>query len=107
MMKQEFAILKYGSRFNSLELMDEIFPTCCAIHNQRKVIAGTDMPWSSEERLDDGGDVFPRGPSADRQSQTELPIILLIFPRMSVPISLTCCSPITYTERKKTCYYLM
>ena len=35
MMKQEFAILKYGSRFNSLELMDEIFLICCAIHNQR------------------------------------------------------------------------
>ena len=44
MMKQEFAILKYGSRFSSLELMDDIFLTCCAIHNQRKVIAGTDLP---------------------------------------------------------------
>jgi Plant transposon protein len=29
-MKQEFAILKYDSRFNSLELMDNIFLTCCA-----------------------------------------------------------------------------
>ena len=43
-MKQEFAILKYGSRFNSMDLMDDIFFTCCAIHNQRKVIAGTDLP---------------------------------------------------------------
>ena len=57
MMKQEFAILKYGSRFNSLEVMDEIFLTCCAIHNQRKVIAGTDMPWTSEEIHDDEGDL--------------------------------------------------
>jgi hypothetical protein len=38
-MKQEFAIFKYGSRFNSLELMGNIFLTCCAIHNQRKIIA--------------------------------------------------------------------
>ena len=43
--KQEFAILKYGSRFNSLELLDDIFLTCMAIHNQRKVIAGLDKPW--------------------------------------------------------------
>ena len=50
-------LLKYVSRFNSVELMDEIFLTCCTIHNQRKVIAGTDMPWSSEERLDDEGDL--------------------------------------------------
>ena len=57
MMKQEFAILKYGRRFNSLEVMDEIFLTCCAIHNQRRVIAGTDMPWTSEERHDDEGNL--------------------------------------------------
>jgi Plant transposon protein len=48
-MKQEFAILKYGSRFNSLELMDDIFLTCCAIHNQRKIISGADLPWSCTE----------------------------------------------------------
>ena len=48
-MKQEFAILKYGSRFNSLELMDDIFLTCCAIHNQRKMLAGLDAPWSTDE----------------------------------------------------------
>ena len=57
MMKQEFAILKYGRRFNSLEVMDEIFLTCCAIHNQRRVIAGTDMLWTSEERYDDEGNL--------------------------------------------------
>jgi Plant transposon protein len=52
-MKQEFAILQYGSRFNSLDLMDDIFLTCCAIHNQRKVIAGTDLPWSLKEKMDE------------------------------------------------------
>ena len=39
-LKQEFAILKYGSRFNDLALMDNIFLSCCAIHNQRKTLAG-------------------------------------------------------------------
>ena len=29
-LKQEFAILNYGSRFNSLTLMDDIFLACCA-----------------------------------------------------------------------------
>jgi Plant transposon protein len=48
-MKQEFAILKYDSRFNSLELMDNIFLTCCAIRNQRKIIAGADLPWDCTE----------------------------------------------------------
>ena len=48
-MEQEFAILKYGSRFNSLELIDNIFLTCCAIHNQRKIPAGLDAPWCTDE----------------------------------------------------------
>jgi Plant transposon protein len=52
-MKQEFAILKYGSRFNSMELMDDIFLTCCAIHNQRKIISGSHLPWSDKERMDE------------------------------------------------------
>lgn len=52
-LKQEFAILKYGSRFNSLTLMDNIFLTCCAIHNQRKVIAGLDEMWDLDHILID------------------------------------------------------
>ena len=59
-MKQEFAILKYGSRFNSLELMDDIFLTCCTIHNQRKMIAGMDAPWSMEILADDELDLSQR-----------------------------------------------
>jgi hypothetical protein len=39
-LKQEYSILKYGSRFNYLALMDNIFLTCCATDNQRKVLAG-------------------------------------------------------------------
>lgn len=45
-LKQEFAILKYGSRFNDLALMDNIFLTCCAIHNQRKILAGLNEMWN-------------------------------------------------------------
>ena len=48
-LKQEFAILKYGSRFNDLSLMDNIFLTCCAIHNQRKVIAGMNEMWNIDD----------------------------------------------------------
>ena len=44
-LKQEFAILKYGSHFNDMALMDNIFLTCCAIHNQRKVLAGMNEMW--------------------------------------------------------------
>ena len=65
-LKQEFAILKYGSRFNSLQLMDNIFLTCCAIHNQRKVIAGLDEMWNldhvavDEDLCQDSAAVFRR-----------------------------------------------
>ena len=52
-LKQEFAILKYGSRFNSLTLMDNIFLTCCAIHNQRKILAGLDEAWDIDNVLVD------------------------------------------------------
>jgi hypothetical protein len=69
-LKQEFAILKYGSRFNSLELLDDIFLTCCAIHNQRKTIAGLDEPWQTADDEDEDlsqepVDVFRR--MADRR----------------------------------------
>jgi hypothetical protein len=45
--------IKYGIRFNSLDLMDDIFLTCCAIHNQRKIIAGADLPWSCTQIIMD------------------------------------------------------
>ena len=38
-LKACFAILKYGPRFGDLDLVDNIFITCCAMHNQRKA------PW--------------------------------------------------------------
>lgn len=44
-LKQEFAILKYGVRFNCLDNVDDIFQTCCAMHNQRKVTRGFDVAW--------------------------------------------------------------
>jgi hypothetical protein len=73
-LKQEFAILKYGSRFNSLQLMDNIFLTCCAIHNQRKVIAGLDEMWNldhvavDEDLCQDSAAVFRRQTEYDRLS---------------------------------------
>lgn len=52
-MKQEFAVLKYGCRFSSLDVVDDIFLTCCAIHNQRKIIAGLDQMWKTGEIVSD------------------------------------------------------
>jgi Plant transposon protein len=45
-LKQEDSILKYGNRFSDLALTDNIFLTCCAIHNQRKVLAGLNEMWN-------------------------------------------------------------
>jgi Plant transposon protein len=70
-LKQEFAILKYGSRFNSLELMDEIFLTCCAIHNQRKIIAGLDAPWCTEIIEGDDSDLSQKEAAVFRRMHEE------------------------------------
>ena len=45
-LKSEFAILKYGPRFGDLDLVDDVFQTCCAMHNQRKVSLGLSEPWA-------------------------------------------------------------
>ena len=50
-LKQEFALLKYGTRFTDLSLMDNIFLTCCAIHNQRKTLAGLNEMWNLDTIL--------------------------------------------------------
>jgi Plant transposon protein len=70
-LKQEFAILKYGSRFNSLELMDDIFLTCCAIHNQRKIIAGLDAPWCTEIIEGDDSDLSQTETAVFRRNHEE------------------------------------
>ena len=48
-LKQEFAVLKYGTRFNDLAVMDNIFLTCCAIHNHRKTLAGLNEMWNLDQ----------------------------------------------------------
>jgi hypothetical protein len=44
-LKQCFAILKYGMRMQSLAQVDAVFKTCCAMYNQRMVASGKDSPW--------------------------------------------------------------
>ena len=46
-LKQLFAILKYGARVTSMETMDHIFLTCCSIYNQRMRQLGKDEPWEN------------------------------------------------------------
>ena len=46
-LKQLFAILKYGARVTSMETMDHIFLTCCSIYNQRMRQLGKDEPWQN------------------------------------------------------------
>jgi hypothetical protein len=70
-LKQEFAILKYGSRFNSLELMDDIFITCCAIHNQRKIIAGLNASWCTEIIEGDDSDLSQKEAAVFRRMHEE------------------------------------
>ena len=77
-MKQEFAILKYGSRFKSLALMDNIFLTCCAIHNQRKMLSGLDEMWNldhivvDEDLSQENTSVFRRQAEYDRLESNPL-----------------------------------
>ena len=47
LVKQLFAILKYGARVTSMETMYHIFLTCCSIYNQRMRQLGKDEPWEN------------------------------------------------------------
>lgn len=58
-LKQAFAILKYGTRFGDLGVVDDIFLTCLAMYNQRKEIDGLDEEWVL---ANDDGDL-PQGES--------------------------------------------
>ena len=55
------------SRFSNLSLVHDIFQTCCAIHNQRKMISGSLQPWVTVilpwvTVTDIGGDLTRFGP---------------------------------------------
>ena len=46
-LKQLFAILKYGARVTSMETMDHIFLTCRSSYNERMRQLGKDEPWEN------------------------------------------------------------
>ena len=69
-LKLEFAILKYGCRFSNLSLVHDIFQTCCAIYNQRKMISGSLQPWVTVILPPDiGGDLTRFGPDVFRRME--------------------------------------
>ena len=66
-LKQMFAILKYGCRVQDQNVMDDIFFTCVAIYNQLMIQRGADEPWENikkeyeeEESLEGQAGVFQR-----------------------------------------------
>ena len=44
-MKGRFCILRYGIRSKSIEIFDEIWKTCCALHNMLLSIDGLHKDW--------------------------------------------------------------
>ena len=44
-MKQQFSILRYGVRMGHIKNVDEIWLTCCALHNKLLFIDGLDKNW--------------------------------------------------------------
>ena len=46
-MKGRFCILRYGIRTKSIERCDEIWKTCCALHNMLLFIDGLHKNWES------------------------------------------------------------
>ena len=44
-MKQRFSILRYGVRMEKIKNVDEIWLTCCALHNKLIFIDGLDKDW--------------------------------------------------------------
>ena len=51
-MKGRFAILRYGFRFPSIGDYDDIWITCCALHNFLLSIGGLSNEWQSGVRSD-------------------------------------------------------
>ena len=76
--KQMFAILKYGCRLN-IEVLDDVFLTCCAIYNQRMRKYNKDDPWTEligeYEGNDEGNDlaVFERMRTASAAAGVPVP----------------------------------
>ena len=57
-LKQMFAILKYGCRCSEQEQIDKVFLTCCALYNQRLKRENGDEPWKNlQNELEDEDDV--------------------------------------------------
>ena len=46
-LKQIFAVLKYGCRLHNLEEVDNVFLACCAMYNEKFIISGRDKPWET------------------------------------------------------------
>ena len=63
---------KYGPRFGDLDLIDDIFLTCCALHNQRKLIFEMNDEWNNTliPILDDD---LQQDPIALQRRMNELP----------------------------------
>jgi hypothetical protein len=66
-LKAAFSILKFGPRFRDLDVVDDIFLACCAMHNQRKRAAGLDKVWApadldedDPEEADENGNIQAR-----------------------------------------------
>lgn len=49
-LKGRFLILRYGLRLESIELCDQIWKTCCALHNSLLFIDGLHEGWESGEK---------------------------------------------------------
>ena len=49
-LKGRFCILRYGLRIQSIKRCDQLFLTCCALHNRLLFIDGLDKNWSSGEK---------------------------------------------------------
>ena len=44
-LKGRFAVLRYGLRLRSIEKCDQLYATCCALHNRLLFIDGLDKGW--------------------------------------------------------------
>lgn len=69
-LKQIFAILKYGCRFQDQRVMDDIFFTCVAIRNQMKASQGDNEPWAYETDQIGDTDAQKEGGVFNRMKET-------------------------------------
>ena len=70
-LKQRFRILKLRIRTHSIDIVDNIFKTCCTLHNHLLKVDGLDVPWNREHKTSSCED-----DNFEDHNATDIPVVM-------------------------------